>query len=230
MFGSVTLTPLVLAACLFARSASAAPAMDLTAVLAKMDQTAAEFHTADAEFTWTTYNSVVNEVDSTQTGKIYFERSNNEVKMSATLSSPDAEQVVFSEGKIQVYKPQLGTVDVYPAGAHRDQFETFLVLGFLSSGEAVQNSFELKYQGPDQVDQIEAAKLDLTPKADDVKRHFPEIVLWINPENGISIQQKLIENGGDYRLAKYSNIHLGRKFPASVFKLKTHGHPTITNH
>ena len=217
-----------LAAC-FAASRFGA-AQDLTAVLAKMDQTAAKFHTAQADFNWTTFNSVVNEVDGTQTGSIFFERNGSEVRMAATINPPDSEQVVFSEGKIQIYKPKMATVDVYDAGTHREEFETFLVLGFLSSGADMNKSFDVKYGGQEKVDSIEAAKLELTPKAENVKNHFPEIILWINPENGISVQQKLIEINGDYRLAKYSNIQLGRKIQANVFKLKTRGNTTVTSH
>lgn len=219
---------LALAACFAAPRLAAA--QDLTTVLAKMDQTAARYHTAQADFTWTTFNSVVNEIDGTQTGSIFFERNGSEVRMAATINPPDSEQVVFSEGKIQIYKPKLATVDVYDAGTHREEFETFLVLGFLSSGAEMNKSFDVKYGGQEKVDSIEAARLDLTPKAENVKNRFPEIILWINPENGISVQQKLLESNGDYRLAKYSDIQLGRKIQANVFKLKTRGNTTITNH
>jgi outer membrane lipoprotein-sorting protein len=52
---------------------------------------------------------------------------------------------------------------------------------------------------------------------------FPNIVLWIDPVRGISVQQQFFQQGGDYRLSKYSDIQLNRKIPDSVFKLKTDG-------
>ena len=204
--------------------------MNLETVLAQIDQTATKFHTAQADFVWTTFNSVVNEIASTDTGKIYFERSGNDVKMSATMNPPDAEEIVFSEGKIEIYRPKLNTVDVYDSGAHRDEFEAFLVLGFLKSGDEMRKSFDVKYDGQETIDGIDAAKLDLAPRAENIQKHFPQIVLWIDPENGISVQQKLVETNGDYRLAKYSHIQLGKRFSGNVFKLKTHGATTTTNH
>jgi hypothetical protein len=39
----------------------------------------------------------------------------------------------------------------------------------------------------------------------------------------VSVQQQFLEPGGDYRLAKYSDIRLNQKLPDNVFKLKTTG-------
>ena len=210
--------------------AFATPDSSLEKILAKMDETAARFRTAEANFTWTTYNSVVNEESGHQTGAIYFQRNGNDTEMAADIDPPDAQQVIFSRGKIQVYKSETGIVDVYDATAHREEFETFLVLGFGSSGDDMRKSFEVTYGGEEKIDGTDAAKLELVPKSDKIKEHFPQIVLWINPENGISVQQKLMEANGDYRLAKYSGIKLGQKIPAKVFQLKTSGKTTVTTH
>jgi outer membrane lipoprotein-sorting protein len=210
--------------------AFATPDSSLEKILAKMDETAARFRTAEANFTWTTYNSVVNEESGHQTGKIYFQRNGNETEMAADIDPPDAQQVIFSRGKIQLYKTRIDTVDVYDATAHREEFETFLVLGFGSSGDDMRKSFEVTYGGEEKIDGTDAAKLELVPKSDKIKEHFPQIVLWINPENGISVQQKLMEANGDYRLAKYSGIKLGQKIPAKVFQLKTSGKTKVTTH
>jgi outer membrane lipoprotein-sorting protein len=205
-------------------------AADLESALAKMDQAAANFRTAQANFTWTTYNAVINDFDDKQTGTIYFRRSGSEIKMAADITTPTPKQVLFAGGKIQMYQPKLETLDVYNAGTHREEFETFLVLGFGSSGEDMQKSFEVKYGGDEKIDGVDTARLDLTPKADNIKLHFPQIILWIDLQKGVSVQQKLVETNGDYRLAKYSDIRLGQKIPDKVFNLKTSGKTTVTNH
>src|SRR5207249_5567386 len=133
-------------------------------------------------------------------------------------------------GKIQVYKSKTDIVNEYNAGAHRDEFEAFLVLGFGSSGSDMRKTFDITYGGEENVDGTDTARLDLVPKSDKVKQHFPQIILWINPQNGILVQQKLIETDGDYRLAKYSGIQLGQKIPAKVFQLKTAGKTTVVTH
>jgi outer membrane lipoprotein-sorting protein len=220
---------LVLPLCILLAPAFSDSQVTLDSVLAQMDENAAHFRTAEANFTWTLYNSVVNEVAENETGKIYFERSGKQIKMAADITQPDARRVVFSDGKIEIYQPKMGTVDVYDASAHREEFETFLVLGFGSSGEDVRKSFYLRYGGEEKVDGVDAAKLELTPKSEKVRNSFPRIELWIDLRNGVSVQQKLIESDG-YRLAKYSDIQLQQKIPEAEFKLKTSHNTKVLTH
>ena len=222
--------PRLLLAVMLVAPAFAVSDPGLEKILAKMDETAAKFRTAQANFTWTTFNSVVNEESGRQTGKIYFQRNGNGTEMAADIDAPDAQQVIFSRGKIQVYKSKTDIVNEYNAGAHRDEFEAFLVLGFGSSGDDMRKSFDITYGGEEKVDGTDTARLELIPKSDKVRQHFPHIILWINPQTGISVQQKLMETDGDYRLAKYSDIRLGQKIPAKLFQLKTTGKTTVVTH
>lgn len=210
--------------------AMAASDGSLESVLTKLDQTAAQFHTAEARFTWIMFNSVVNDVAETETGTIYFRRNGQDIQMAADIDKPESKQVIFSEGKIELYQPKIGTVDVYDAGAHREEFETFLVLGFGSSGQDIRKSFDVNYGGEEKIDGTDTAKLDLVPKSDKIKQHFPQIILWIDVQRGVSVQQKLMEPNGDYRLAKYSDIRLNQKIPNKVFKLRTSNNPKIVTH
>jgi outer membrane lipoprotein-sorting protein len=210
--------------------AAAAADNGLENVLAKLNETAAKFRTAEAKFTWIMFNSVINDVAETQNGTIYFRRGPKGIQMAAEITKPDTKQVIFSEGKIQVYQASTATVDVYDASAHREEFETFLVLGFGSSGQDMRKSFEITYGGEEQIGGIDTAKLELVPKSDKIKEHFPQIILWIDLQNGISLQQKLVAPNGDYRLAKYSDIQLNEKIPDKVFKLKTSDKTKVVTH
>lgn len=214
----------------FAAPAFAASDSGLEKILAKMDETAAKFRTLQANFIWTTFNSVVNEESGRQTGKIYFQRNGNETEMAADIDPPDSQQVIFSQGKIRRYQVKMDVVDEYDSGAYREEFETFLVLGFGSSGHHMEKTFDITYGGEEKIDGTDSVKLELIPKSDKIKQHFPQVILWINPQNGILIQQKLMETNGDYRIAKYSGIQLGQKLPSKVFQLKTTGKTKVITH
>jgi outer membrane lipoprotein-sorting protein len=192
----------------------------LESVLKKMDNTAANFRTTEANFVWDQYQKVVNETD-TQKGKVYFRRVNHETQMAADISQPEKKYVLFTDSKVQMYQPRIDQVTIFPAGKHRAEFESFLVLGFGGGGHEMLKSFEVKYLGTEKVEDIEAAKLDLVPKSQSIRNTFQHIVLWIDPARGVSVQQQLVEPSGDYRLAKYSDIELNQKIPDTVFKLKT---------
>lgn len=191
-------------------------------ILSRLDQTAAEFRTAQADFVWDQYHRVVDDHDK-QNGTIYFRRVGNEVQMAADITDPAAPKyVLYTDSKVQVYSPKVDEVDTYNTGKDRATIESFLVLGFGGSGRDMLKSFDVKYMGHDKIDSTDTVKLELTPKSDKVRNTFDHIWLWIDPSVGVSVQQQFFEpESGDYRLAKYSNIRLDQKIPDSVFKLKT---------
>jgi outer membrane lipoprotein-sorting protein len=195
---------------------------ELQPILSRLDQTAAEFHTAQADFVWDQYHKVVDEHDL-QKGTIYFRRVGNEVQMAADVSDPPPPKyVLYTDSKVQVYSTKLDEVDTYNTGKDRAMIESFLVLGFGGSGKDMLKSFDVKYMGHEKVDGTHTVKLELVPKSAKVRNTFDHIWLWIDPSLGVSLQQQFFEPAsGDYRLAKYSNIQLNKKIPDSVFKLKT---------
>ena len=203
----------------------AAHAQNLESVLASMDKAAADFRTAQTDFVWDQYQKVVDEHDLQQ-GTMYFRREGSDVQMAADITTPDKKYVLFSGGMMSVYVPKAGQVTQYLAGKNKADFETFLVLGFGGRGHDLAKSFDVKYAGMDQVQGINAAKLELTPKSQKVANMFQTITLWIDPARGVSVQQLFNERSGDYRLAKYTNIQLNQKLSNDVFKLKTSGKVT----
>jgi outer membrane lipoprotein-sorting protein len=54
-------------------------------------------------------------------------------------------------------------------------------------------------------------------------------MLWIDLDRGISVQQKLMQTQGDYRLAKYSAIKVNTKINNDIFRLKTTGRTKIVS-
>lgn len=191
-------------------------------VLSQMDQTAANFHAAQAAFTWDQYQKVVDEHDL-QKGTVYFRRSGNEVQMAADISEPSPPKyVLFIDSKVEVYQQEkIDTVTTYNTGKNRAAVESFLVLGFGGSGRDMLKSFDVKYIATESLGAIETAKLELTPKSEKIRNNFNRILLWIDLARGVSVQQQLFAPSGDYRLAKYSDIQLNQKLSDSVFKLKT---------
>ena len=184
-----------------------------------MDQAAAGFHSAQADFVWEQFFKVVNDKDS-QKGTVYYRKNGKDIQMMADITEPP-KAVLFSDGKVQVYEPKLKRVTTYEAGKNRDAVESFLVLGFGGSGHDMLKSFDVKYLGNEKVGEVDAMKLELVPKADRVRNIFAKIWLWIDPAHGISVQQQFFEPSGDYRLAKYSDLKVNQKIPDTAFKLKT---------
>jgi outer membrane lipoprotein-sorting protein len=202
----------------------------LDAVLKKMDAVAANFTTAQANFQWETYQKVIDEVVDYQTGIIYYRKSNKQIEMmaevkragsSASSMKDEPKFVLLSGGKVRLYQPKTDQVTEFDLGKNQSDFESYIVLGFGASGQDLQKNFDVTYMGPETIDGVKTAKLQLIPKSQKVKNTYSQIFLWIDLDRGVSVQQQLFQPQGDYRLAKYSQIKLHDKVSDDVFKLKT---------
>jgi len=202
----------------------------LDTILKKMDSVAAGFRSAQAEFQWDNYQRVIDEVVDVQTGTIYYRHSNKEIEMMADVKKagataaslkPEPKYLLFADGKIKMYQPKTDQVTVYDLGKDRSDLESYVVLGFGGSGQDLQKTFDVKYQGTEMVNGVSAAKLELTPKSERVRRNYNKMILWIDPDKGVSVQQEFFTPQGDYRLCKYTAIRLNEKISDDVFKLKT---------
>ena len=187
-----------------------------------MDRTAANFHTAQANFVWQQYTKVIEDISDTQKGTVYYRRSGSQVDWSADVSDPSPPKyVLFIGSKVQVYQPKIDQVTQYDTGKDRAAYESFLVLGFGGSGQDMMKSFDVTYLGNEKVADVDTVKLNLVPKSEKARNTFNHIWLWIDPSRGVSVRQQLFEPDGDYRLADYSDIRLNQKIPDGVFKLNT---------
>jgi outer membrane lipoprotein-sorting protein len=204
----------------------------LEAVLRKMDAASANFRTAQAEFEWDNYSRVIEEIIDVQTGSIYYRRENKDIEMmanvkkagsSASNAKPEPKYVLFSEGKVRMYEPKIDRVTVYDLGKDKADLESYVVLGFGGSGQDLQKAFDVSYQGTEKIGDVNAAKLQLIPKSEGVKKYYNRMILWIDPDKGLSVQQQFFAPQGDYRLCKYTGIKLNEKVSDDVFKLKTTG-------
>ena len=204
------------------QSSKAGNSADLERALDAMDKAAQNFKTAQADFVWDQYSKVVDEHDF-QKGVVYYRVSGKEVQMAADITDPGKKLVLFTNGKVDVYQPQIEQVTEYNAGKNKTEFESFLVLGFGGSGHDLEKSFNVSYGGQETIQGVATDKLILAPKLEKIRNMFAQIVLWIDPARGVSVQQDFIEPSGDYRLAKYTNIKINQKIPDDVFKLKTTG-------
>src|SRR5215813_3801505 len=87
----------------------------LERVLAQMDTAARNFRSTQASFEWDQYQRVVDETEA-QKGTIYFRRQDNEIQMAADITEPDRKNVLYSNGKVQVYQPKIDQVTEYNPG------------------------------------------------------------------------------------------------------------------
>jgi outer membrane lipoprotein-sorting protein len=206
-----------------APGASEAASGDLAAVLAKMNQSSAKFKLAQADFESQAYQKLTEDTD-TQKGSIYFRKTGkNGVDAAFDIGGPAPKQVVYKDGKLQIFEKNINQVTERNVGQNKADVEAFLSLGFGASGDDLKRDYDIKMDGWETVDGLKTAKLDLTPKKPKVQQTYNRIILWIDPERDVLLKQQFFEHSGDYRLVHYTNMKLNGKIPNDVFRLKTDG-------
>lgn len=201
---------------------SAAASGDLATVLAKMNRSSTGFKSAQGDFEFQSYQKLTDDTD-TQKGRIYFRRKGKSVDAAFDIGGPAPKQVVYKDGKLQIFEKKINQVTEREVGKNKSDVEAFLSLGFGASGDELQRDYDVKMGGWETVDGVKTAKLDLSPKKEKVQQTYNRIILWIDPERDVLLKQQFFERSGDYRLAHYTNMKLNENIQNDVFRLKSNG-------
>jgi outer membrane lipoprotein-sorting protein len=201
---------------------------DLRKVLAQMDAASAKFQSAQADFEWTDFEAAVQQSD-VQSGTIYFERKAGQLRMAAMIAKPQPKQVVYADGKVELYEPGIDHLTVLSAGQNRGQADSFSTLGFGGSGTELEKNWTITYLGHEKVGDADTVKLDLVSKQANVRNMYSHITLWLDPVEDVSLKQQAFAPSGDYRIAVYTNRRVNQKVPGNVFTVKTTKKTTVVN-
>jgi outer membrane lipoprotein-sorting protein len=198
---------------------------DLKNVLTQANKAAETFKTARSKFQWDQCEAVVSEID-VQKGDIFFRRTKSGMDAAVHVISPDDKkvvdkQVVFVDGTLKLYQPKIKQLTIYDAKAKRAEVDSLMNIGFGSRSDDILKSYDVKMEGWETVDGVKTARLNLVPKNEKLRASVTNIILWLDPQRDISIQQKFMEPGGNYRFTHYTGIELNGKVSNDVFELKT---------
>jgi outer membrane lipoprotein-sorting protein len=193
----------------------AASPLTLDEVLKQMDREQGQFQSLTAGMERTKVTVVVND-RSTESGQIEVRRDG---KMRIDLASPDEKTILRDGDHIYVYSPKIRRVEEYDLSKHRDLVDQLLLLGFGTSGESLKRSYVITLQGEDTLNGQKVARLELTPRSDDVRKQISKIDLWLNEANWLPSQQQFYETGsGDYSIIRYLNV--ARNVPISEARFR----------
>lgn len=204
-------------------AAPTAPASDLHSVLARMDQGAKTFKSAQADFKWEQYTAVVKDTDE-QTGRIFSRRKDGGQEVAIRVLMPHPKQVLIKRDKAIMYDPRINQTTEREIGNSADAKSVMnMAFAFGVKGQDLLSDYDVKLAGWETLDNIKTAKLELVARTESVRRLFSKVILWIDPDRDVAIQQQRFESSGDYQLAHYSNIKLNEKISDDFFAIKKGG-------
>jgi outer membrane lipoprotein-sorting protein len=215
-------------ALLLARAAHAAD--DLAQVLSRLDQAAASFHTASADFVFDT--ETVDPIPDTdiQKGTVFYERNNGAFKMAAHIDQANNHPVTrvysYAGGVLTFYDRPTNQVTRFSKAG---KFESYLMLGFGASGKELAAKWNIQYLGSEIIDGVKTEKLQLVARDAEVRRTLSKVTIWVVPERAVSLRQRFDEGPSSYRICSYSHFKTNQSLPGSAFTFKTDPNPTYSN-
>ena len=188
--------------------------LTLDSLLARLDDSARNFHSLSADVERTKVTVVVND-RSTETGTILVRGD----RMLLELKTPALRTILRNGDNLFIYEPGLKRVEEFNLGKNRGLVDQFLLLGFGTGGKELRRGYGITLVGETLIDDRKTVELELAPKSEDVLKQFSKIQIWFDQSNLLPVQQQLFEAGsGDYMIVRYSKMVRNPNIPDSAFK------------
>ncbi len=219
-----------LAAAPYCASAQSKTDDQLQGVLRRLDETAKNFHTAQADFEYDTVQTDPVPDTDKQKGTIYFEHSPARFRMAAHIKEhnghPSKTVYTYTEGQFQLYE---GAANQVTRITKASQFESYMLLGFGASGKDLEAKWEITDKGSELIDGIKTEKLELIARDPNVRKLFSKVTVWIDLARGVSLKQLFEEPDGEYRVSVYFDFKLNQPLGDAEFKLPVNAQTTYVN-
>jgi len=195
----------------------------LDGALNRLDQAGSQFKGMTAEFTYVKHTALVDE-NSTSTGAIKIKRPKpGQLLGLLDFISPDVKTVALDGQTVQIYLPNLKTVQVVDLGKHKVLLEQFFLFGFGTSRHDLEAAYTISYGGPESINGEATTRLKPISKNPEVSKQLSGFELWISDKTGEPLQQKFYEPSGDYNVFTYTRMKINPNLPDSALKLKLPG-------
>ena len=199
-------------------AATLAPAEPLADVLARMDQSAAEFRSLSAQMKRVQFTAVLSET-SEMDGVLRLRRAKGGTEGVIEFQQPERRTVVIKGKSVQIYYPKAKTVEIYDASKYSSNMDQILLLGFGTSSAELKKSYDFKDGGAQKIGGVATTRLELTPKSAELQKLITKIELWIPEGQSNPIRAKFSEPSKNYELVDYSDIKVNPPLPESAFAL-----------
>lgn len=190
----------------------------LESVFARLDKAAAGFKGLRADMKRAHHLELIGS-DEADEGTITVKKVKaNDIRILINFVKPEPKVVFIGGGIGQMYNPKTKEVQQADVKKHKDLINEVLLLGFGASSADLKASYTITFGGPATLSGAATTRIELVPKNEEIRHQIKKCELWI-PDNGIPVQQKFYETGGDYQVATYSRIVLNPNISDSEVKL-----------
>jgi outer membrane lipoprotein-sorting protein len=217
-FRSLFVATITLAAMTASPGGARAADASLQTAFGRLDKAAASFKGLAADMKRVQHTELVN-ANETDEGVITVKKYKaNDTRILISFMKPDEKFISVDGSKAMMFTPKTKEAQEVDIHKHRDLVNAFMRLGFGSTSAELQNDYTVEPGGPETVNGTPTIRIGLIPKSEEIRHHVKKAELWIR-EDGIPVQQKFHQSGGDYQLTTYTNVMLKSNIPDSAVKL-----------
>jgi outer membrane lipoprotein-sorting protein len=189
----------------------------LTEILSHMNESAKRLKTISASLEYTKVTVLVDD-KSTETGQILF-RKGKSADILIDIKKPDAKTILFRKNRAEIFTPRVNQIQEYDLEEKSSLVEQFFLLGFGTDADRLKKDYELKFLKEENLDGDTTVVLELTPRSEATRAQISTVTLWVSEESWLPVQQKFLQPGGDYFIARYTNVKVNRAIPSSAFQI-----------
>ena len=199
-----------------------ARADSLEAIFARMDEASKKFKSVSARIHETKYTAVIDD-KTEEDSKLAAKRAGNGIRGRLEFFGPDARTVAFKGNLVEMYWPKGKQVEDFDISKYTspNTLDQLLLLSFgAASGAEIQKDYDVSPGGAETVDSKTVTRVELVPKAADLKKGITRITLWIPEGESRAIKERADQPSKDYLLWTYSDVKLNGNMPDSEVELK----------
>ena len=195
------------------------PQQMLTGILNKMEKAHQELKSLRAELSQQKTNSQIGITDNEYGSLIYKPsagRAKGKLRIDYTRPSKDTialvgDNVVFYQPRInQVFKSTLAKAAKGKIGGFSQ------LIGLDGSIKSMASNYNIEFLKDETINGQKTTLLRLTPKS---PGQFTAIDIWVNQQNWIPAQWKLVERNGDFTIVSLKNVQLNTPIPDAAFNV-----------
>lgn len=185
----------------------------LDKVLSQLDTASAKFKSAEANVKREHFERVVRET-SADTGSVYVIRKGASPEMGLIIGK---QRMHFAGGKLDVFDG--ASTKHFDAAEKKNQFESYLTLGFGGSGKDLAANWNVTLQGMEKIDGVDTAKLALVAKDPEVRSKFPSITIWVDPTRSVTLKQVFVDSAKNSDTSYYTGLKYNANVNTGAYKL-----------
>lgn len=194
---------------------------DLTEILSHMDRAARGLRTISANLEYTKVTVLVDD-KLVQSGQLLYRKGNN-TDILIDFKKPEPRTIAFRKNRGEIYNPKIKQIEEYNLEGKSGMVEQFLLLGFGAETGRIKEDYDLKFLKEEDLQGDITVVLELTPRSDTTRAQITRIQLWVSEESWLPAQQKFFQPGGDYLMARYTNVKVNRPLSSASFNIRAPG-------